>query len=136
MWISGQCKKEQGMRHNARVGVVTAQGERIGVYTDGQMRLLPVAAPGGYRWRPANGQQVLVLKTGADAESACVLAEQSEPVEDLLPGEVELRGPDCGLRLNREGQVALRGTVLLNGVPLETVIQEAVYRALATQGDE
>lgn len=119
--------------HDARMGVVTAQGERTGVYADGHQRLLPVAAPGGYRWNPENGQQVLVIKTGADAEAACIAAALDTVPDDLNPGEVELYGRGCSVRLDADGRVLLQGAVLVNGVELKRLIQSEVERALARQ---
>lgn len=131
MWISNQSKKAGAAGHNARMGVVTAGGEQAGVYVDAERRWLPVLAPGGYRWRPKAGEQVLVLKTGADGESACILARQEDETADLQPGEVELTGPGCAVRLGGAGQVALTGTVTVNGTALEVMIQNAVAQAMA-----
>lgn len=133
MWISQQGRYAGRQEHDARVGVVTAQGERAGVYADGYQRQLPVAAPGGYRWKPQNGQQVLVIKTGANAEAACIVAQQETEENGLKPGEVELFGPGCSVKLDERGRVRLDGAVLVNGIPLETVIETAVRQALARQ---
>ena len=133
MWISQQGRYAGRQEHDARVGVVTAQGEQVGVYADGFQRQLPVAAPGGYRWKPQNGQQVLVIKTGAEAEAACILAQQEAEANGLNPGEVELFGPGCSVKLDEKGKVWLNGSVLINAVPLEAVIKAAVQRVLAEQ---
>ena len=133
MWISQQGRHAGRQEHDARVGVVTAQGEQVGVYADGHQRVLPVAAPGGYRWKPQTGQQVLVIKTGADAEAACIVAQQEENTHELKPGEVEVFGPECSIKLDADGRVRLNGAILVNGVPLENVIEAAVLRALAEQ---
>ncbi|MBE6957048.1 MAG: hypothetical protein E7450_06310 [Ruminococcaceae bacterium] len=115
------------------MGVVTAQGERTGVYAEGCQRLLPVAAPGGYRWKPKNGQQVLVMKSGVDGEAACIVAQRESADNDLNPGELELFADGCSIRLSGDGQVRLKGEVLVNGVSLEAVIEAAVLQALAGQ---
>lgn len=133
MWISQQGRHTGRQEHDARVGVVTAQGGRAGVYADGYQQMLPVAAPGGYRWKPQSGQQVLVIKTGANAEAACIVAQQETAENDLKPGEVEVFGPRCSVKLDASGQVRLSGAVLVNGVPLETMIETAVQQALARQ---
>ena len=133
MWISQQGRSAGRQEHDARMGVVTAQGERVGVYADGCQQQLPVAAPGGYRWKPKNGQQVLVLKTGANAEAACIVAGQDVGENGLKPGEVEVFGPGCCVKLDEYGQVQLNGAVLVNGVSLEAVIEAAVQRVLAEQ---
>lgn len=131
MWVSKQSKKRETGAGSARVGIVTAEGQESGVYLGTQRCWLPVLAPGGYRWRPANGEQVLVLKTGAESESACVLARQEEPGKELLPGEVELYAPGCGMKLARGGRVDLLGSVYVNGMALEDMIGRVVADALA-----
>ncbi|MBQ3134764.1 MAG: hypothetical protein IJB75_03000 [Oscillospiraceae bacterium] len=130
MWISqqGRCAGKQG--HDARTAVVTAQGEQAGVYMDGHQRWLPVAAPGGYRWKPRTGQQVIVIKSGADAEATYILAQKEAGDCDLKPGEVELYGNGCSVKLDAEGRVHLQGTLVVNGTALESLIDTAVSRAL------
>lgn len=133
MWVSKQTKKRGSGSGTAQVGLVTAAGQESGVYLGTQRCWLPVLAPGGYRWRPKTGEQVLVLKTGAEGESACVLARQEEPDTDLRPGEVELYAPKCGLKLNEAGGIELHGKVWVNGTALEDLIGRAVAAALALQ---
>ena len=133
MWVSKQTKKRETGGGTARVGVVTAAGQESDVYLGTQRCWLPVMAPGGYRWRPKAGEQVLVLKTGADGESACVLARQEEPGEELQPGEVELYAPGCSLKLGGSGRVDLCGSVYVNGTALDDMINRAVAAALAGQ---
>ena len=133
MWTSRQTKTGKTARGGARVGVVTAGGQESGVYLGTQRCWLPVMAPGGYRWRPMAGEQVLVLKTGAEGESACVLARQEEPGEELLPGEVELYAPGCRMKLTGSGRVDVCGSVYVNGTALEEMINRAVAAAMAGQ---
>lgn len=135
MWTSSQMKESGGaQRHSAALGVVTAAGAENGVYLGTERRWLPVMAPGGYRWRPRAGDQVLVLKAGTDGESPCVLARQVQEDDTLLPGEVELAGTGCSVKLTEKGEVVLRGTVRINGTTLEDMIQTMVAAALAGQG--
>ena len=133
MWVSKQTKKRETGGGPARVGVVTAAGQESGVYLGTQRCWLPVMAPGGYRWRPKTGEQVLVLKTGAEGESACVLARQEEPGEELQPGEVELYASGCRVKLTGTGRVDVCGSVYVNGTALEEMINRAVAAALAGQ---
>lgn len=133
MWISQQGRCAGTREHDARMAVVTAQGEQAGVYVDGHQRWLSVAAPGGYRWKPQNGQQVIVIKSGADAEMTHILAQQETDENDLEPGEVELYGRGCSVKLDTEGRVRLQGTLLVNGATLEALIEAAVQRELARQ---
>lgn len=133
MWTAKQTKTAEKSPAAAHMGVVTAGGARSDVYLGSQRCWLPVLAPGGYRWRPGAGEQVLVLKTGAQGESACVLARQEEPGAELQPGEVELYAPGCTLKLTRDGRVDVRGRVYVNGTALEELIGKAVAAALAGQ---
>lgn len=135
MWTSSHTKTTGTQtRSNAALGVVTVSGQENAVYLGTERRGLPVAAPGGYRWRPKVGQQVLVLKSGADGELAWVLAQPEQQPDDLLPGEVELVGPDCTLKLTGAGAVELRGCVSINGTALEDMIRSVVAEALAQEG--
>ena len=135
MWTSSQTKRAGApVGGSAELGVVTAGGKESSVYLGTQRRGLPVAAPGGYRWRPEMGKQVLVLKAGMDGESAWVLAQAEQQGDDLLPGEVELAGPDCSLKLTHAGTVELRGCVSINGTTLDDLIRSMVAQALAQEG--
>lgn len=72
MWIAEQGRRRPQADGTALVGQVTLPGDPAAVYLDGERRELPVYGPGGYVWRPAKDQQVLVLKTGAAGEAPCV----------------------------------------------------------------
>lgn len=133
MWVSKQTKKRDAGGAAAQVGLVTAGGQESGVYLGTQRCWLPVLAPGGYRWRPKTGEQVLVLKTGAEGESACVLARREEAGTQLQPGEVELYAPKCGLKLTEAGEIALSGKVSVNGTSLEDMVRQTVAAVLGTQ---
>ena len=133
MWVSKQTRKRESGSGTAQVGLVTAAGQESGVYLGTQRCWLPVLAPGGYRWRPKTGEQVLVLKTGAEGESTCVLARQEEPDPDLRPGEVELYAAGCGLKLTEAGGIELSGNISVNGTALEDLIDRAVAAALAAR---
>lgn len=135
MWISSQTKRAGSLAgSSAALGVVTAGGKESSVYLGSQRRGLPVAAPGGYRWRPEAGEQVLVLKAGMDGESAWILAQPEQQGDELLPGEVELTGPNCALKLTRTGTVELRGSVSINGTALEELVRSMVAQVLAQEG--
>lgn len=126
MWTSKQSKQTaERPESSADMGVVTSGGELCGVYMGTERRWLPVLGPGGCRWRPRVGQQVLVLKTGRQEEEACILAAQQED-NDLQPGEVELYAPGCGVKLTRAGAVELTGRVMVNGISLQALIEQAV----------
>ena len=124
MWTSSQRKSAGAqLQGGADLGVVTAAGNENGVSLGTERRWLPVMAPGGYRWKPKTGEQVLVLKLGQDGESACILACPEQEENNLLPGEVELHAQGCALKLNNNGVVELRGDVRINGMRLEDMIR-------------
>jgi len=135
MWTASRMKGTNTDRQGiADVGVVTASGTESGVLLGSERRWLPVMAPGGYRWRPRTGEAVLVLKTGNDGESPCILAGENRKEDLLQPGEVELAGPGCGVKLTQNGRVAIQGAVTVNGLPLEELVRSAVAAAMAEQG--
>ena len=129
MWISDRSKTAAVTAGAADMGVVTVAAREAGVYLGTERRWLPVMAPGGYRWRPRLGEQVLVVKTGTDGESGCILAKQEEEPDELLPGEVEISGRECRVKLNAAGDVELWGNVKVNGVPIEQMIRAAAAEA-------
>lgn len=125
MWLSSQRRTGEESR-TADMGRVTLGGDPAGVYLDGERRDLPVFGPGGYCWRPAPGQQVLVLKGGPAGKLCCVAGAEQEET-DLAPGEVAVTAPGgAAVRLGADGSVDLIGTVKINGVPLETLLQPPV----------
>lgn len=113
------------------MGLVTLGGDPAGVLLGGERRWLPVYSPGGYSWRPAAGDRVLVLKTGAEQESPCILGTVQTDHE-LGPGEVRLSGGGSSLLLGQNG-AELTGTVRINGKTLDDHIA-AVVASLLTGG--
>ena len=107
----------------ALVGTVTLEGEATAAYADGERRALAVFGPGGLRWRPRAGQEVLVLKTGEDGELGCVAGVRVDGA-GLAPGEVALEAASggAGVRLLENGTVAVTGRLTVNGEPLEDLI--------------
>ena len=123
MWLSQQRKREQSPEGPAQVGTVTLEGDPAGVYLAGERRDLPVFGPGGYCWRPAVDQEVLVLKTGAAGEAPCVAGTRSQG--ELQPGEVKISARGGGsITLAADGTIRLDGAVLVNGTPLVVVPPE------------
>lgn len=129
MWTSERGRVLPVEEPAAEMGLVTMGGDPAGVNLGGERRWLPVCCPGGYAWRPAAGDRVLVLKAGAERESACILGT-AQTGTDLVPGEVRLTGGNSSVAL-RDGQVRLDGTVMVNGVDLETYITNIVISVVA-----
>lgn len=104
------------------VGQATLSGDPAGVYLDAERRALAVFAPGGYVWRPAVGEEVLVLKQ--EGENSCVVGVRCGG--DLAPGEVLIHAGqgEAAIKLSTDGTVNLMGQVLINGVPLEDMLNK------------
>lgn len=131
MWTSDRgrrCAREEAA---ADIGAVTLGEEPAGVYLEGERRGAQVYSPGGYRWRPAQGEQVLVMKAGTERESPCIVGRAQE--DGMEPGEVEISSSrkKSMIRLQRDGELALTGTVTVNGVRLETLVEEIAKRCAA-----
>lgn len=135
MWISQQ-KRENARRETvAETGTVTLGGDTAGVYLSGERRGLPVYGPGGYQWRPMPGQQVLVLKAGADGESPAVAGVRQESAPGA--GEVRVSSGDgsAAVRLTTGGGLALTGRITVNGEDLEDMIRR-IAASLFPAGSE
>lgn len=126
MWTSN--RKQDGRTQEAPgdVGVVTLGGDPAGVYLSGERRWVAVYAPGGYQWRPAVGEHVLVLKAGDHQESPCLVGTRQSD-GDLEPGAVRLSGGEGQVDLCQEG-VRLTGQVWIGSQKLEDLI-----RTIATE---
>lgn len=122
MWLSSQSRKTRTGGQGAETGVVTLEGEKTAVYLTGERRGLPLLSPGGYCWRPAEGDTVLVLKSGADGEELWVAGVPGDGT-DLAPGEVRIQSRQAAVFLGSDGSIDLRGTVKLNGVPIEKLFE-------------
>lgn len=118
MWIAERGRGRGDPEGSALVGRVTLAGDPAGVYLDGERRGLPVYGPGGYLWRPARGQEVLVLKTGRAGEQPCVAGARGQPGWNLNPGEVYLYSSGASIHLRSDGVISMQGLVLVNGLPV------------------
>ena len=88
--------------------------------------------PGGYLWRPAPGQRVLVIKAGDQGEELCIAGVETEAAAGLDPGEILLLGPggNTAVRLGADGRISITGRVSINGVELP-----GTYQPQAGPGD-
>ena len=121
MWLSRQSRRSPVHGEPAEVGTVTLEGEKAAVCLTGERRDLTVLSPGGYCWRPAGGESVLVLKSGVDGETLWVAGVPGGG--ELSPGEVCIQSRRAAVFLGNDGAVDLRGTVKLNGVPIEKLFE-------------
>lgn len=109
--------RREGVRRaggQASSGPVTVPGRAVGAYLEGERREMAVYAPGGYFWVPALGDEVLVLKAGAEGEKPCVVGRAMGEVE-LGAGEVLISTGKAALRLSPGGGVAVTGVFSVNG---------------------
>lgn len=84
------------------------EGGSWGAVADREYRYRPVLSPGGYRWCPSQGQEVLLLHTGDGELCAGTTADS----RGLAPGEVQITGPQGGsILLRADGAVVINGTV-------------------------
>ena len=110
MWLSRQQKREKE-EQAAESGLVTISGETVAVELDSERRGLTVYGPGGYEWRPAAGERVLVIQT---REGLCVVGKPCGA--RLEAGEVGLTAPGgAAVTLKRDGRVLLSGGVEVDG---------------------
>jgi len=100
-------KKEETAAALAQVSYSLEEGA-WGAVADQEYRYRPVISPGGYRWCPREGQEVLLLHTGDGDLCAGATAES----RGLAPGEVELTGPAGGsILLRADGAVVINGQI-------------------------
>lgn len=132
MWLAKQQKRERDEPEGS-VGEVTLAGEAPAVELESERRGLTVYAPGGYRWRPVQGQKVLVLKADGDP---CVTGTPAGG--GVEPGEVVVESAGGAyLRLDNEGtltmgpRVDIEGEMYLNGEELEEVIRRIAIQIIA-----
>lgn len=90
-----------------------------GVYLAGEPAGAAVFGPGGYVWRPEEGEQVLVLKTGQAGEAPCVAGQACGQDWNLAAGEVLIYSGSASIRIGGGG-IRLTGDVLVNGKPVLT----------------
>lgn len=128
MWTSERNRSLPAGNPAAELGTVTLGGDPAGVSLGGERRWLAVYGPGGYSWRPTAGDKVLVLKTGAEGESPCILG-MAQGGTELRPGEVRLAGGSCAVHLGQNG-LNLSGALYLNGRRLEEIVQDIVVSIL------
>lgn len=120
MWMAERDRRRTVGEGGSQVGEVTLGGDPAGVCLDGERRDLPVFGPGGYIWRPARGDEVLVIKTGENGEAPCVAGKRGQSAWNLSEGEVIIYGGGATISLRQGGLISLSGTVLVNGKPVMT----------------
>ena len=121
MWIVQQGMRQPEPQSVALEGRVTLGGDPAAVYLDGEQRELPVFGPGGYVWRPAQDEQVLVLKMGSAGEEQCVLAQRCGDEIEIKQGEILIYSGGSAIHLRRDGIIDMSGIVRVNGKQVLTM---------------
>lgn len=124
MWTSDRSRSCPVEEPAAGLGEVTLGDNPAGVYLEGERRWTQVYSPGGYCWRPALGDQVLVLKAGGERETPCIVGRKQAMV--LEPGQVSISTGPTAIDLRMDGRLNLQGVVQVNGVELEALIASIV----------
>ena len=115
MWLSQKVTEQAPEDAGARLGVVSLGSETPAVLSDGEWRQTVLAGPGGYAWRPAIGQRVLLIQAGGES---CVAGRLQSPA-GLEPGEVHISAGNAEIRLLPDGEIRLTGRVSINGTEWE-----------------
>lgn len=123
MWLSEERNRRPAAETAAEWGPVTIS-EPAAVYLAGERRQVPVCCPGGYTWRPAVGEEVLVLKAGNRAEQPYILGRTGGEAEGLEPGQVRIGSGDCSILWG--DKLKLTGTVQVNGEELEALVRRVI----------
>lgn len=107
-------------------GAVTQNQGLTGVYLDGERRQLDLVSPGGYRWVPAVGESVLVLKENQGDGAQHVVGTCGLSVDGLSPGDVEISsGGTAGVRFSGE-EAEIFGTLKYQGMTMEEYIKKVL----------
>ena len=112
MWLS-RIASERSRQSDAAVAQVTMGGRETGVITEAEARNVPVFSPGGYIWRPASGESLLVVKCGNEV---CAAGKETEkPPEGFEEGEVYIKSKGASIWLKNSGEIVLTGNVNIEG---------------------
>lgn len=110
MWLSERVAAQAAAEEEAGAAVVSVGGLSPAVVRDGERRQARIFSPGGYCWRPRNGETVLVV----GGETCVAGREQVCPVA-LAAGEVYIFSPGASIYLKQSGDIILKGNVKIDG---------------------
>ena len=113
MWLSERAASGGGTAEAAEIGVVTIGGDKPSVMLDGERRDVELLVFPGLSWKPAAGQQVLVLRAGE--EYFVCGAPGTEGGEGLAAGELRLKSRGASVTVKNSGEIELRGSVNVVG---------------------
>lgn len=133
MWLSEERGKAAAEEPCAQWGRVTLS-EPTAVYLSGEKRNVSLCCPGGIRWRPAVGEEVLVLKAGSEGEQSYLLGSVRSGKSGLKAGEVLLGNEGATLRLGKK--LYLQGEVRVGSDSLENYIRRVAGLPLVPEETE
>ena len=113
MWLAEKAASGGGAAETAEIGVVTIGGDKPSVMLDGERRNVELLVFPGLSWKPAAGQQVLVLRAGE--EYFVCGAPGAEGGEGLAAGELCLKSRGASVTVRNGGEIELRGDVNVVG---------------------
>lgn len=118
MWLSRKLtQQEKQNTASAEDGTVTVDRGEVAVFSSGEDRGVRVASPGGFFWRPKNGERVLVIKGGTFGEEPFVVGAVQESGGE--PGEIRIAPAEgnAEILLHNDGRVDINGELFVNGMP-------------------
>lgn len=118
MWLSKRAGR-QDQPETAAISTVTISGERIAALSGGETRGMRTVAPAGIIWRPRVGQEVLVVKCGAEGDfvagavqSGAGGLDSGDVAIDTGAARIRVRANGC---IELSGNVSITGTLAVNG---------------------
>lgn len=115
MWLSEQTKTRPPAG-DAELGTTTITGDTMAVVTRGEQRDLMICGPGGYVWRPAGGEQVVVLQGGPGGTERWIAGcRQGNAPDGMQPGEIYLHSAGASIYLKNNGTISITGNLVING---------------------
>ena len=113
MWLAEKAASGGGAAETAEIGVVTISGNKPSVMLGGEKRNVELLVFPGLSWKPAAGEQVLVLRAG-DEYFVCG-APGVEDGNGLAAGEFRLKSRGASVTVRNGGGIELRGSVNVAG---------------------
>ena len=109
MWIAQLFSRHSGEPSNALAPVSYAEAEQFGAVSASEQRQIPLASPGGIRYCPKEGDQLLLVDAGGSPVCAGVITSPTQ----LQPGELLLdNGLGAKLLLDQQGNLHLGNLVI------------------------
>ena len=129
MWLSEKQVGRDGGPYSAAVGVVTLGGAKPSVLVEGEIRNAELVSCGAL-FLPKAGDEVLLMRN-PDGDSLAVGKLVAAPPAEVENGEVYITTGSGGtIRLKKNGEIELTGTVILTGTTKivgDLIINGAAY---------